>query len=491
MNLPLFPRCCRRHFCRGAFAIALLVGSVRALAAQPPANARPNIVILLADDLGYGDLGCYGATRIKTPHLDRLAAEGMRFSDAHAPAGVCIPSRYGLLTGRYPFRNDAHPDRGPVIERGRTTIASLLQERGYATGLVGKWHLGFEGGIAFDYARPLRGGPIDHGFDSFFGIHASTDIPPYFYIGNDRVVSAPTLTIEAGNSAGWSKIQGAFWRAGAIAPDFKLEEVMPRFTGEAVRWLDEHAGNAQRQPFFLQVCFTAPHTPWLPGEKFRQSPIGPYGDFVGQVDDAVGQILAALARKGAADDTIVIFTSDNGPVWYPADVDRLGHPSVGPLRGMKGDAWEGGHRMPFIVRWPGRTPAGAVNPVTISFVDLLATFAEINGVTLPRDAGEDSFSLLPALLGQAPRARPPVIALSSRGVLSLREGSWKFIPALGSGGFSVPATERATDGGPTGQLYDLATDPSEQNNLWQQKPEVVSRLTAELERARAAGRTRS
>lgn len=199
---------CRRHIVRVGVVVALVAGALPASAAQTQSAVRPNIVIVLADDLGFGDLGCYGATRIKTPHLDRLAAEGMRFTDAHAPAGVCIPSRYGLLTGRYPFRNDAHPDRGPVIEPGRTTLASLLKERGYATGMVGKWHLGFEGGIAFDYTRPLRGGPIDRGFDTFFGIHASTDIPPYFYVRDDRAVAAPTGKIEAGSSPGWSKIQG-------------------------------------------------------------------------------------------------------------------------------------------------------------------------------------------------------------------------------------------------------------------------------------------
>lgn len=483
--------------CRGLLVLAGLAAALFACgttqAATVPgqrAPSRPNILVVLADDLGYGDLGCYGATKVKTPQLDRLAAEGMRFTDAHAPAGVCVPSRYGLLTGRYPFRNDAHPDRGPVIEAGGVTLASLLKDQGYRTGLVGKWHLGFDGGIAFDYARPLRGGPADRGFDFFFGIHASTDIPPYFYIRDDRAVAAPTGKIEPGSSPGWSNIQGAFWRAGPIAPDLKLEQVMPRFTHEAVSWIERHAGGDRRQPFFLHVCFTAPHTPWLPVEKFRGSAVGPYGDFVAQVDDAVGQLLAALARTGVADNTLVIFTSDNGPVWYPSDVQRLGHAASGPLRGMKGDAWEGGHRMPFIVRWPGHTPAGAINPTTFSFVDLLATFAEITGATLPRDAGEDSFSLLPALLGKTPRARPPVIALSSRGVLSLREGSWKFIPARGSGGFSVPATERPAAGSPAGQLYDLSADPAEQKNLWQEMPDVVARLSAELERARSAGRTR-
>lgn len=476
--------------------LSLTAGMVLASATGVPGRAavapeaRPNILIIVADDLGYGDLGCYGATGVATPHLDRLASDGMRFTDAHAPAGVCIPSRYGLMTGRYPFRNDGHPNRGPVIEEGRMTLASLLRDRGYATGMVGKWHLGFEGGIEFDYTRPLRGGPVDRGFASFFGIHASTDIPPYFYIRDDQTVNAPTGEIEAGSTPGWSRIQGAFWRAGKIAPDLKLEEVMPRFTDEAVSWLERQAGGGNTRPFFLQVCYTAPHTPWLPVDEFRGSPAGLYGDFLNQVDDSVGRILAALARTGAAENTLVIFTSDNGPVWYPEDTQRLGHAAAGNLRGMKGDAWEGGHRVPFIVRWPGRTPAGIVNATTFSFVDLLATFAEIAGGTLPRDAGEDSFSVLPAWLGQTTQTRPPVVALSSRGTLSLRDGDWKFIPALGSGGFSPPAIERPSEGGPSGQLYDLAKDPAERNNLWQQEPEVVSRLAALLNEYVTAGRTR-
>jgi len=469
--------------------VAVLLAPLKARAATPSSTStdRPNIVIILADDLGYGDLGSYGATKIKTPHLDRLAAEGMRFTDAHAAAGVCVPSRYALMTGRYPFRNDRDWRQGTVIEDGRTTIASLLKSRGYATGMVGKWHLGFEGGVAFNYAQPLRGGPVDHGFDSFFGIHASTDIPPYFYIRNDRVVAAPTEKIEAGSSPGWSPIQGAFWREGPISPDLKLEAVMPRFTQEAVNWLGQRTstGTNNAQPFLLYVAFTAPHTPWLPTEKFAgTSEASMYGDFVAQVDDSVGQILAALERTGAKDNTLVFFTSDNGPVWYQEDVKRLGHASTGALRGMKGDAWEGGHRLPFLARWPGRIKPGSVNATTISFVDLLATFAEITGAKLPTDAGEDSFSILPTLVGRsASAARPGIMTLSSRGALTLREGDWKFISALGSGGFSPPQKQSPTPGGPIGQLYHLGRDPGEQNNLWQQEPEVVARLSARVKRS--------
>lgn len=476
---------------RFSVLLSLALALLAAASSFGAAERTPNILILLADDLGYGDIGSFGATKVRTPHLDRLAAEGMRFTDAHAPAGVCIPSRYGLMTGRYPFRNDRHPDRGPVIEEGRMTIASLLKGRGYATAMIGKWHLGFEGGKNFDYARPLRGGPVDRGFDSFFGIHASTDIPPYFYIRDDRVVTAPTDHIAANNSAGWSRIQGAFWRAGPIAPDLKLEEVMPRFTQEAVDWLDRHAATAPRQPFLLHVAFTGPHTPWLPTKRFRgTSSADIYGDFITQVDDSVGRILAALERAGAKENTLVFFTSDNGPVWYADDVQRLGHSATGPLRGMKGDAWEGGHRMPFIARWPGRIAPGSENATTISFVDLLATFAEITGAKLPADVGEDSFSILPLLLGQATWQRPPVATLSSRGVVALRDGDWKLIPALGSGGFSQPSKQEPAPGDPKGQLYNLARDPGEKHNVWQEEPEIVAQMVARLKQFRDDGRSR-
>ena len=269
---------------------------------------------------------------------------------------------------------------------------------------------------------------------------------------------------------------------------------MPRFTQEAVNWLGQRpsTGTNNAQPFFLYVAFTAPHTPWLPTEKFAgTSEASLYGDFMAQVDDSVGQILTAVERAGAKDNTLVFFTSDNGPVWYQEDVNRLGHSSTGSLRGMKGDAWEGGHRLPFLVRWPGRIKAGSVNATTISFADLLATFAEITGAKLPHDAGEDSFSILPALLGRpAPAARAGVMTLSSRGALTLREGDWKFISALGSGGFSPPQKQMPTPGGPIGQLYHLGRDPGEQNNLWQQEPEVVARLSARVKEAQATGRTR-
>lgn len=456
---------------------------------------RPNILLILADDLGYGDLHCYNPdSRIATVNLDRLASEGIRFTDAHAGGSWCVPSRYSILTGRSPFRVENRPDQGPVIEPDLETVASLLRKQGYRTGMIGKWHLGFEGGNRFDYTKPLRGGPVDRGFDSFFGIHASTDIPPYFYIENDRVVQAPTAHIDANNTPGWSRIQGEFWRAGPIAPDLRLQDVQPEFTRRAVDWLERHATRTPVEPFFLYVALAAPHTPWLPGEPYRgRNPIGLYGDFVEEVDDAVGRILATLERLGLAENTLVIFASDNGPVWYPQDVAKHHHDSAGGLRGMKGDAWEAGHRVPLLMRWPGRIRANTSNDRLVCFTDFFATAAELSGASLAPVSGEDSVSLVPALLTPDTAApRPAIVTISSRAMryLSVRQGNWKLINGLGSGGFTAPASVEPVPDGPQGQLYNLAEDPTEQINLWQSRPDKVRELQDVLERYRRDGRSR-
>ena len=450
-------------------------------------GAKPNVVVILVDDMGYGDVGCYNpASKIPTPHIDRLASEGMRFTDAHAAGAVCHPSRYGLLTGRYPFRTNVEVwRRQPLIEKGRMTIASFLQSRGYHTAMVGKWHLGFrENG----YDKALPGGPVDRGFDSFFGIRASTDIPPYFYIRGDRAVAPPSARIASNQSDGWSSIQGAFWRAGGVAPGLELKDVLPRFTDEAVGVITNHAQSASDQPLMLYLAYPAPHTPWLPSEDFvGKSGAGMYGDFVMMVDAEIGRVLAALQQSGMTDDTMVVFAVDNGPVWYAADVKRLGHDSVGGWRGMKGDAWEGGHRMPLIVRWPGNVAPASVSRQTVCYTDLFATLAEMQGVTLPSGAGEDSVSILPVLLGQHDDAEPirgPVVIPSVAGHMSIRSGPWKLINKLGSGGFSRPQHVKPSVDGPQGQLYNLDDDPRETQNLWLQHPEIVKRLQAELARIR-------
>lgn len=475
--------------------LVALVASVTLAPAILPVKAAPlpHVVIILADDLGYGDPGCFNpASKIPTPNIDRLAAEGLRFTDAHAPGALCHPSRYGLLTGRYPFRADVGQwPRKAVIEPDRLTVASLLRSRGYRTAMVGKWHLGFD---EQGYDQPLPGGPVDRGFDSFFGIRASTDIPPYFYIRNDRAVEPPTAEIDASRSEGWSPIQGAFWRAGGIAPHLRLADVLPRFTDEAVAVIRDHAPKRAAQPLFLYLAFPAPHTPWLPAPEFAgRSGAGLYGDFATMVDAMIGRVLQALDDAAMQHDSLVIFTSDNGPVWYPDDVKRLGHDAAGGWRGMKADAWEAGHRMPFIVRWPGRVPAGAASAQTICFTDVFATLAAVVGAELPPKAAPDSFNLLPVLLGKQPENEPirgPVVIPSGNGTLTLRSGPWKYIDGLGSGGFTRPARIAPDPGGPAGQLYHLETDPGETDNRFATEPAVVARLQAELERLRNATRTR-
>lgn len=466
-------------------ALALLILMAPGLAAS-----RPNIVIILADDLGYGDLGCYNPqSKIRTPNIDGLAREGMRFTDAHAPGALCHPSRYGLITGEYPWRTKTAvwPSQ-PVIRPGQLTIASLLQARGYRTAMVGKWHLGFrESG----YDRPLPGGPVDVGFQSFFGFRASTDIPPYFYIRGDRAEAPPTLKIAANSSEGWSPIQGAFWREGGIAPGLDLTDVLPRLTDEAVTVIQEHAKQSDREPLMLYFALTAPHTPWLPTPEFAGSEAGMYGDFTTMVDAMVGRVLRALDEANMAKDTLVVFTSDNGPVWYPEDVQRTGHDSTGGLRGMKADIWEGGHRMPFIVRWPGQVKPGTASAQLICFTDLLATFAELMETPLPRQAGPDSFSFLPVLLGRqlAKEAARNTLVVQN-GIPNIRSGPWKLIAGLGSGGFTKPSRITPGPGDPEGQLYNLADDVGETNNLYAARPEIVAQLRRQLARVKDSGRSR-
>lgn len=480
-----------RHIVAAVF-LWCLAGSLSGFAAESP-EKNPNIVFILVDDMGYGDPGCYNPTsKIPTPQIDSLAREGMRFTDAHAPGPLCHMSRYGLLTGCYPFRTDVTDWRErPLIGADQMTIASLLKSGGYRTAMVGKWHLGFkENG----YELPLPGGPVDRGFDCYFGIRASTDIPPYFYIRNDQAVEPPTSEIEANHSAGWTSTQGAFWRKGRIAPNLDLKDVLPRFTDEAVKVIEDHASSAADTPLFLYVAFPAPHTPWLPARQFLDSSgASLYGDFTVMVDSMVGRVLAALKDAEMSSSTLVLFTSDNGPMWYEDDVQRFGHDSSGGLRGMKGDAWECGHRMPFIVRWPGKVAASSVSNQMISFTDMLATFAAIVGVELPPEAGPDSFNFLPALLGNQPEDQPVRDALviqTANKTMTIRLGDWKLITSLGSGGFSKPSRIEPGRGDPPGQLYNLAEDLGETNNLYLHKPALVKRLSERLTEIREADHSR-
>lgn len=449
----------------------------------------PNIVVILADDLGYGDPGCYNKdSLIATPNIDKLAAQGMRFTDAHSPSSVCTPTRYGLMTGRYCWRTPLNKGvlygYAPLlIERGRMTIPSLLQLFRYITACIGKWHLGLGDEKETDYGKPLTPGPNSVGFDYFFGIPASLDMTPYVYVENQRVVEAPTGKIEG-------KGGKTFWRAGPIAPGFKHEEVHDRLTAKAVEFIKKQSAE---KPFFLYFPLTSPHIPWLPGKKFEgKSKAGPYGDFVMHVDDTVGQVLKALDDAKLAESTLVIFTADNGAFWTPEDIAQWKHRANGQLHGQKGDIWEGGHRVPFIARWPGKVVAGSTSREVICHTDLLATFAAIVGAKLPEDAGEDSFSFLPVLLGKKIEKpiREATVLHSVNGTFAIRQGPWRLANALGSQGFSKPMNIKPQPGGPRGELYNLEQNPEEKTNLWEKEPEVVRRLTGLLEKYQAEGRSR-
>ncbi len=472
--------------------LAALLLAAPAPGAEP--GRKPNLVLILADDLGYGDPRCYNAaSKAPTPNLDRLAAQGLRFTDAHTPCSVCTPTRYGLLTGRYCWRTRLK--RGvlqgyspALIEPGRLTVASLLKRHGYATACVGKWHLGLGGRDKTDYDKPLSPGPNAVGFDYFFGIPASLDMPPYVFLENERVTEAPTAHI--GDSVMRRRGGKGFWRAGAIAPGLKHADVLPKITEKALAWLGKQSKD---KPFFLYFALTAPHTPWLPIPEFEgKSGAGPYGDFVAQVDAVVGRVLRALDDAKLADETLVIFTSDNGAHWLPSDIEKWKHRANDGLRGQKSDIWDGGHRVPFIARWPGHVPAGKTSPELICLTDVLATAAALVGDKLPPDAGEDSFDILPVLLGKklGRPVREAVVHQSGDGTLGIRQGPWKLATALGSHGFSDPRNVKPEPGGPQGQLYNLDDDPTEQHNLWLGRPAVVKRLATLLEKYKADGRSR-
>ncbi len=485
-----------------------------AVPGSAPRGPRPNIVFILADDLGLGDVHASNpSSRIPTPHFDQLAAEGRSFTDAHTPSSVCTPTRYGLLTGRYSWRGRLQSGvlgglSPALIEPGRLTVAEFLRTNGYRTACIGKWHLGLgwatNGPVAeldietrsqvfnVDYGRPIRNGPRTFGFDEFFGISASLDMVPYTFIRDDHVTALPTedrrFPMIAGRTNG-------FTRQGPAAPGFTGEDVLPTLTREAIAFIARQAPAAKRgEPFFLYLPLTAPHTPILPNPGWRgRGRLNPYADFVMETDDQVGRVLDALARHGVADNTLVFLASDNGcsPSAGWEELVAAGHHPSGPYRGHKADIFEGGHRVPFFVRWPGHVQPGTYSSQLICLTDFMATVADLLGVSIPLQAGEDSISFLPALLGRSdPHARPSVVHHSINGSFAVREGSWKLALTPGSGGWSEPRPNTpAAAQLPPFQLYDLAADPGETNNLEARHPEIVSRLMRQLERCVANGRS--
>lgn len=471
----------------------LLALAIACSAASRSLAAPPNIVIILADDMGWGDPKCNNPeSRIATQNIDRLAAQGMRFTDAHSPASWCTPTRYGLLTGCYPFRQQLDWRQRAVIDDGRLTLPGMLRERGYRTAMVGKWHLGFNIEQR-DRSKPHHGGPVDRGFDSYFGIPTSLDIPPYYFIEGRDPRAAPTETIEAKNTSGWTRIQGEFWRAGGIAPGFKHIDVLPVLTDRAEKEILNHHFEHGSEPFFMYFALPAPHTPWVPTRAFAgKSKVPLYGDFVRQVDAVVGRIMAALDETGMTENTLLVFTSDNGPVWYQADEEEYDHKSTAHFRGMKGDCWEGGHRMPFLVRWPERVPAGTHSDQLVCLTDIFATCAAIVGYELPNDAAEDSIDFSKVLMGESETSVRDTLVVNSTGDFFMaRRQNLKLIPFRGSGGFSEPKhVKDVPRDQPQGQLYDLTSDPTETNNLYTARPEDVKELAELLENTRTSGRTR-
>jgi arylsulfatase A len=475
------------------------------------ADGPPNVVLILADDLGWGDLGCYQPdSKIPTPNLDALAASGMRFTDAHSPSAVCTPTRYGILTGRFAWRTRLKsgvlgPYSAPIIEPERLTIARLLSDAGYATACIGKWHLGMRWSThndqtvlpslwdrkfdqsLIDLAGPITEGPLTAGFDAYFGT-AVPNFPPYCFIEDDRIL---------GTIPDRPKPADVHGNPGFMQEGWDLHHILPALRDRAVGFIEQQTREEPDRPFFLYLPLTAPHTPIVPNPEFAGlSEAGDYGDLVCEIDALVGAVLGALESAGVADETIVIFTSDNGsparagdqhirdPEWarVGAVVRMFGHNPSGPWRGTKADIFEGGHRVPFIVRWPGRVPAGSVNDQLVGSIDLMATLADAVGLDLGADAAPDSVSLLPTLTDPGVGVRDQLVTHSSGGRFAIRRGEWKFIDAKGSGGWTrVELGPNA----PAGQLYNLTNDPGETSNLYTTETERVADLRAALERAKS------
>jgi len=481
-----------------ALLVVLTGGSVCLIAA-----GGPNIVLIMADDMGYGDVRTLNPdSAIPTPSIDSLAADGMAFTDAHTPSAICTPTRYGLMTGRYCWRSRLKKGvlKGygrPLIERDRLTVAGFLKQQGYYTGIVGKWHLGLgfgRKGDEFDFHAPVTDNPNTHGFDYSFIIPASLDFPPYVFVNDGKITAYPSIEQPAQKFP-------AFLRKGPRSPDLIMVRCLDDLVRRAQRYIRRRAN--KDQPFFLYFPLTAPHKPALPALRFRGvTNLGPYGDFVYQVDWSVGQILKTIRDAGVEDNTLVICTSDNGSYMFryddPKAPDHVSDPSIQGyrpdhhranyvFRGTKADIWEAGHHVPFFARWPGKIKPGSKNSQTICLTDFFATVAEISGAELPDDAAQDSFSLLPLLLGEGTVARAPVIHHSGAGMFAIRDGRWKLVAGNGSGGREKPK------GKPFGRpykLFDMTNDTSERHDVIDSHPDIVSRLEAELEKIRASGRSR-
>jgi arylsulfatase A-like enzyme len=496
--------------------ISIILLAQTLLAAE---TEKPNIVVIFADDVGYGDLSCYGAEHVQTPNIDRLASQGRRFTDAHSASAVCTPSRYALITGRYPLRHGnlwapVFLKVPLVVSADRLTIADVAKEAGYSTACIGKWHLGFGNQEPTDWNKALKPGPLELGFDYYFGMPVVNSHPPFVYVENHHVVGLtkedPFVYGKEAKTRVFDEKMGIDQIGGAEAAHalYDDEKVAMTLTGKAVDWIDKNKDS----PFFLYFATTNIHHPFTPAPRFKgTSRAGRYGDFIHELDWIVGQVMEALERSGIANRTLVIFTSDNGGMLNRGGQAawKAGHRLNGDLLGFKFDAWEGGHRVPFIVRWPGKVEAGSASNSLISNVDLLATVAALLGRKLGPDEGPDSFSLLPVMTGSADtQVRDHLLLAPFREThLALRQGDWIYIGAQGHGGFSQesvgdhgfggPAAHLFTKhvnsdiengkikpGAPEAQLYNLREDPTQEVNVIRRHPNVADAMRAEMERIR-------
>jgi|TARA_B110000908_G_scaffold79166_1_gene94876 arylsulfatase A len=480
---------------------------------------NPNILILYADDLGFGDLHCYNSeSKIPTPHLDQLASEGIRFIDGHSSSGICTPSRYAMLTGRHHWRDFygiVHAMGNSVFKPERLTLPEMLKEKGYNTAAIGKWHLGWDwnairkegskptittkgkrkfkvyGADAYDWTKSIPNGPLDHGFDYYFG-DTVINFPPYAWIENDKLVKAPDTMMDTSK---WKKIKEGNWecRPGPMCSDWDPYQNIPMTTKKGVDYIKAQAKTDR--PFFLYFAYPAPHAPIIPNDKFDgKSKAGPYGDLVVETDDSIGQLLAALKESGQADNTIVIFSADNGPEKYAYARDqKYDHWSAKPLRGLKRDIYEGGHHVPFIIKYPGVAKAGATSTSLVSQIDIMATLASVVGYDLPKEnAAEDSHDLLPLLKGGSQKIRSTHVHNTSANRYAIRHNDWVLVASKdGYMSGRNAAWEKKhgyePDDKQAVELYNLKEDIGQKHNLAAKHPEKVKELSALLKRIREQG----
>lgn len=476
------------------FALLLATG----FALGTGAAEKPNIVVILADDFGVGDIQAhFPENKIPTPHLDQLVSEGISFTDAHSPSAVCSPTRYGLLTGRYAWRTQLQEwviaaYEPPLIAEDRPTLPGMLKAQGYHTACIGKWHLGWEWpgpqksqmteekngqrNLTWDFTKPVRGGPTERGFDTFFGVDLP-NLPPFTWMENDRVAVQPTAKYELNPSEGIVLPKG--FVGAPMAPDWRMQEILPEITRRAVDHIKEQA--KKDEPFFLYFSQTSPHEPVVPSEKFRdKSGIAPIADFVMETDWSAGQLIQAIDEADIADNTIVIFTADNGHSHYTGwdELVDAGHQPSGPFRGHKGDVWEGGHRVPLVVRWPEKIAAGTSSNRMVCLTDLFATCAEVVGADLPDDGAEDSISFLDAAFGKPANeetARTTMVNHSNHGEFAFRDGPWKLVFKNNSENLEQSRGKRTFP-----ELFHLGEDLAETKNLATDRPGVLAKMKAQL-----------